>query len=204
MTKHGAVHTELVSLGFDIPSYDCTPVQHPGQPLSWTVVATLRCRSLNNAGELVMEAEGPSKPAACSDAAVQLLEAVRCLLPPQREEHRLRRGFVHPKPVAMFTSGEAKEAKSLVRRYGHEFLEAAVKYYLEAGTIGGLEPEAEPRASARAPSPPNLKTTARAKAPPPSPPGLPSFYSVVPPAGRNFSDLCTIQGNNSTCPCCGD
>lgn len=196
MTKHGAVHTELVELGFDVPSYDFRPVQLAGQPLSWEVVATLPCRTLNNAGELVMEAEGPSKSAACSEAAVQLLEAVRSLLPPQREVIRLRRGFLSPKPVAMLSSGEGKDAKALVRRFGHEFLEAAVNYYLDAGAVS--EPESEVRAE-RLPSPPGL-ATAQPKAAPPSL-SHPSFYPFDPPTlARSVTSSGT--GNSSACACC--
>lgn len=211
MTKHGAVHTELVELGFDIPSYDFKPVQHPGQPLSWEVIATLSCQTLNNAGELVMEAEGLSKSAACSEAAVQLLEAVRTLLPPQREVIRLRRGFISPKPVAMLSSGEGKEAKALVRKYGQEFLEAAANFYLDAGSrepfdeskwvdYSQLEPSA-----ARTNSPPGLSLT-RPKAAPPSFPHPdvvhPSYYPLEPPLLTRSSSTSIGTGNSSVCACC--
>lgn len=215
MTKHGAAHTELVELGFDIPSYDFKPVQHPGQPLSWEVVATLSCQTLNNAGELVMEAEGPSKSAACSEAAVQLLEAVRCLLPPQREVIRLRRGFISPKPVAMLSSGEGKEAKALVRKYGQEFLETAVNFYLDAGTrepydeskwvdYSQLEPSA-----ACTHSPPGLSASRPKAAPPSFPhpdvaalPVHPSYYPFDPPLLTRSISTSTGTGNSSVCARC--
>lgn len=130
-TETGSVHTELLEKGFSIPVYTYTPFESAGCPSPWwEVTAELQ----SSIGVLTCKATAPSKKAAKSEVSTLLLARAHAMMPPAQHEIKMRPGFLSPKPIAAFTSGEAKDAKALVRKYGFDFVEAAVKHYLSAGT----------------------------------------------------------------------
>jgi len=141
-TQTGRVHHELLALGYNtMPSYIFTPYDMGRASGGFVCVAHI------GVGDHYLEATGgpaATHKVAKSHAAVALLElASRSSSPPQVPKPvSADPDFLPPSPIIVFSPGEAKAAREIIRDVGVEYAQAAIAYYHKCSiTPGSVRPD---------------------------------------------------------------
>ena len=197
-TQSGRVHQELVSRGYQsLPLYTYAPFDM-GRA-SGGFVCTAFLETSNQVFNIVGE-PAPSHKLAKSSAAVALLEAVQAVEPPVQVPARTSADpdFLSPSPIVMFTPGQAKAAKALVRDVGVEYAAAAIAYYQKCSTTpGSVRPGPSTPLSVEVPDNEPCGESAEPPTPPPLPSRAPQYREDV---SRALASLLRHQALNKGIP----
>lgn len=128
-TQTGRVHQELVLLGYQsLPTYSFEP--HDMGRSSGGFVCTAYLSTPSREFE-VTGAPAATHKLSKSLAAEALLEVVKTVEPPTQVTvcAPAKPGFLAKSPILLFSPGEAREGRALLRECGLEYIKAAIAFY---------------------------------------------------------------------------